>query len=290
VEIEVRHLRILSAIASAGSLNRAAVALGLTQPALTSQLQRIERRLGGRLFERDRGGAKATALGELVLARSLPVLAAIDELDRDVEQTTEFDASRLRVTVVPGRLAGRFIHDLRSLLPRTQITAEVRLSGFADLLETGRIELALVREPPEPTRHLLRHALIAVEPMSVAVSRAHPLAGREIQLSDLMLADWLVPDDGGRGLRSACADLGFTPRLTYAVDRAAGMELVRYGDAVSLIGATARAEPGVAVSPLAGTPLWEQYFLAWRDPGPMAGYAEELITLATSTYKGLCAC
>ncbi len=50
MELELRHLRTLRAIAEAGNLTRAATALGLAQPALSAQLRRIERALGGELF------------------------------------------------------------------------------------------------------------------------------------------------------------------------------------------------------------------------------------------------
>ena len=70
MDLELRHLRMICAIAEAGSVSRAASVLGLAQPALTAQLQRIERTLGGPLFERDRRGARPTAMGELVLSRA----------------------------------------------------------------------------------------------------------------------------------------------------------------------------------------------------------------------------
>ena len=50
VELEVRHLRAVCAIADHGSVHKAARQLGVTQPSLTTQLARIERALGGRLF------------------------------------------------------------------------------------------------------------------------------------------------------------------------------------------------------------------------------------------------
>ena len=56
MNLELRHLKVVCAIAETGSVTKAASLLGLAQPALTAQLQRIERTLGGPLFERDRRG------------------------------------------------------------------------------------------------------------------------------------------------------------------------------------------------------------------------------------------
>jgi DNA-binding transcriptional LysR family regulator len=82
MNLELRHLRVVCAIAETGSLTKAAAQLGLAQPALTAQLQRIERALGGPLFERDRRGARPTALGELVLVVPLVSSSVMDRLAR----------------------------------------------------------------------------------------------------------------------------------------------------------------------------------------------------------------
>ncbi|NEE49698.1 LysR family transcriptional regulator, partial [Streptomyces sp. SID8455] len=62
---------------------KAAATLGLAQPALSAQLRRIEKALGGTLFERDHTGARATPLGELVLERARVVLPAVSELQAE---------------------------------------------------------------------------------------------------------------------------------------------------------------------------------------------------------------
>ncbi|MFC4853381.1 helix-turn-helix domain-containing protein [Actinophytocola glycyrrhizae] len=58
MDLEVRHFRLVEAIAQAGSITKAASAPGVSQPFLTAQLQRIERRVGGPLFRRDRTGSQ----------------------------------------------------------------------------------------------------------------------------------------------------------------------------------------------------------------------------------------
>jgi len=80
MNLELRHLRVVCAIAETGSVTKAASQLGLAQPALTAQLQRIERAVSGPLFERDRRGARPTALGELVLSRARVLLPAMKGL------------------------------------------------------------------------------------------------------------------------------------------------------------------------------------------------------------------
>src|SRR5690606_12155672 len=99
MDLELRHLKIVSAVADARSVSKAPPSLGLEQPALTAQLKRIERVLGGALFHRDHTGARPTALGEFVLARARVLLPAARRLQ---EEATRFVNSadgerRLRV-------------------------------------------------------------------------------------------------------------------------------------------------------------------------------------------------
>ncbi|WP_137022905.1 LysR family transcriptional regulator, partial [Streptomyces albus] len=83
MDLELRHLKVVSAIAEAGSLTRAATGLGLAQPALSAQLKRMERALGGALFVRGPQGVRPTELGELVLERARVLVPAVAELQQE---------------------------------------------------------------------------------------------------------------------------------------------------------------------------------------------------------------
>ncbi|MYS53332.1 LysR family transcriptional regulator, partial [Streptomyces sp. SID6013] len=97
MELEVRHLRALCAIADAGSLHRAARQLGVAQPTLSTQLARIEQALGGPLFVRERTGCRPTPLGRTVLGRARPLLADMSTLVREARAAAAGGDSRLRV-------------------------------------------------------------------------------------------------------------------------------------------------------------------------------------------------
>ncbi|MBN3774052.1 LysR family transcriptional regulator, partial [Burkholderia sp. Se-20378] len=59
--MEIRHVRYFLAIVDTGSFTRAASELGIAQPALSQALNRMEKELGVRLFDRSRRGATLTA-------------------------------------------------------------------------------------------------------------------------------------------------------------------------------------------------------------------------------------
>src|SRR5262245_53823706 len=81
MSIDIRHIRLLLALAEERNFTRAAARLGIPQPALSNQLQRIERRLGVQLFSRTTRSVKLTAEGESLL----PHLVAVNRSMRQIE-------------------------------------------------------------------------------------------------------------------------------------------------------------------------------------------------------------
>src|SRR6201999_2875399 len=129
MNLELRHLRVVVAIAETGSVTKAASMLGLAQPALTPQLQRIERTLGGPLFERDRRGARPTALGELVLSRARVLLPAMKGLQDEAARlagsgTDDESMSRYRFGSIGGPVIGGLVSRLSETQPEAQITTQ----------------------------------------------------------------------------------------------------------------------------------------------------------------------
>jgi DNA-binding transcriptional LysR family regulator len=76
-DFNLRHLRALGEIRSHGSLNRAAEAAGLSQPALTQGLSKIERQLGQQLFHRTHDGMAPTAAGLALSERAERAFASL---------------------------------------------------------------------------------------------------------------------------------------------------------------------------------------------------------------------
>lgn len=81
-DLDLALLRSLVAAAHSGSLNRAAATLGLTQPAVSQQLRRLERALGAELLQRSTRGVALTSSGTVALRYAERVLALVDELER----------------------------------------------------------------------------------------------------------------------------------------------------------------------------------------------------------------
>lgn len=99
VDIEVRHLQALVAVAEAGTFGKAADALGYTQSAVSQQIASLERATGTAVFDRP-GGPKPvrlTAAGEVLLEHARTVLATLRIAEADIDAVTTGNRGRLRV-------------------------------------------------------------------------------------------------------------------------------------------------------------------------------------------------
>ncbi|CAM5727881.1 LysR family transcriptional regulator [Streptomyces fumanus] len=300
MELELRHLRTVRAIAEAGSLTRAATALGLAQPALSAQLKRIERALGGVLFERGRHGVRATPLGELVLERTRVVLPAVTELQREAARfaRTPRGPGHLRLGGTHGPLLGALLVRLADAAPDARVTTRTSWSErrLAALLAEGRLDFALAgtcgsAAPPGADGLVWRE--VAVDPVFVMLPARHPLSdATEIGLGELAGEDWAcVPGDGcfGDCFTAACARAGFTPRHLYETDPTALVHLVQAGRAAGLCRATFPATDGVVTRPLTGTPLAWRHLLGWHAGSRHADTAGTVLAEARLAHAGVAA-
>ena len=93
-----RGIRVVVAVADAGSFTGAAKALGIGQSAVSHAVARLEQALGVDLFERRRGGVSPTAVGAALVARVAPALAEIDAAVAAAIQTPADGAVTLSVS------------------------------------------------------------------------------------------------------------------------------------------------------------------------------------------------
>src|SRR4029453_16864185 len=98
MDLEVRHLQLVSAVADVGSLTRAGDRLHLTQSALSHQLRDIESRLGTALFLRVGKRLVLTPAGERLLASAREVLERLDRTETEIRQMAPDRAGLIRIT------------------------------------------------------------------------------------------------------------------------------------------------------------------------------------------------
>ncbi len=299
MELELRHLKVVCAVSDAGSVTKAAAILGLAQPALVAQLNRIEKSLGGPLFERDHRGVRSTALGDLVVARAqlmLPAMSGlIDEAGRLNHSEGAGRPSLVTIGSSTDAVLGRLIPALGDAYADLRVMTHVSRSAeeLAAMLADGRLDFAVVGmcgDAAPPAQPGLTWHTVTTDPVFVLLAADHELASRdEIDLSELAGVEWATAPVGGcftECFVTACARAGFVPHTFYEADSSSCVDLVASGAAVSLSQAS-RSLPGLVAIPLAETPLRWRHLIGWHAEGSLAGFSDEMVRLTTEAYRQL---
>lgn len=144
-------LTVLLAVAENGSVRRAAVALGRTQPAVSQAIQRLEAAVGFALLDRTSYRARLTERGETFLERARATVGHARELGRLASALSHGSEPRLRLAVHGAVPIDGWLHlleDLESCLPHTMTEIQVG-EGDAPMRRLMRDEadLAIVLHP-----------------------------------------------------------------------------------------------------------------------------------------------
>lgn len=269
MELEIRHLRAICAIGDAGSLSRAATQLGISQPSLTTLLQRVERLVGGKLFDRGRAGALPTALGTQMLQRARLLLVELEAFGSDM---TGRDGP-VRLGSVHMECVAPLYARLEEVLDDVTMVVDPSSTGLALSLANGHLDAAVIAVDEEQDlglpRGVAQRIVVPWVPVHIALPATHPLAAEgEVRLADLAGEAWIGPpgaEDGSlTALRAACRAAGYVPRIRFEMPSGAGRQLIAAGKAVQLVEPTSQGGPGVAVRPLAGAPMRMRLVFAWR--------------------------
>ncbi|MBZ4689300.1 MAG: LysR family transcriptional regulator [Cereibacter sp.] len=281
LNINLRHLRALHAVAEAGSFSAAAAALGIVPSALSEIVRQIEDSVGAALFDRSSRPATVTPLGQAFLDETGPLMLGLDRAVTRLRQTAGLEAGSLSIGASPSAISellapllAEFMRDHPALSCMLHDDIAERL---ARMVAEGQLDLAVagraLRSPDLRQRPILRDAF------GLACPADHPLvAAQEVQLADVA-AETLIgldPDSGASQLllqSGAVPRALLQPRIT-AYSTIAQLCLIRAGLGVGLLpqnAVTLFNDPRIRFVPLADLELWRTLYLiepAQRPPSP----------------------
>ena len=185
------QLKILQTIAVEGSFKKAATKLYISQPAVSLQIQNLERQLNTPIFYRDKRQARLTEAGQLLLNYSNRILNLCEETCRGLEEIQTLQsgiliigASQTTGTYLMPRLIGIFRHKYPQIAIELQVHSTRRIAwGVAK----GQIDLAIVGgEIPKNLQSTLDITSYAEDELALILPTSHPFASLEyIQKEDL---------------------------------------------------------------------------------------------------------
>jgi len=154
--MDLKRLRSFVAVADAGSVSGASAALGLSQPALSRQLDALEKSLGLELFEPAGRRLALTAAGEELLGDARDLIARAELLRERARSMRGGDVGLLKVAASPQMIESAFPAFLARYAER-QPQVRVRLVEAADAeqlvaIERGEVHLAVNVADADPSR------------------------------------------------------------------------------------------------------------------------------------------
>lgn len=196
------ELANLAHIVHSGSFARAAAELGVSQPALSKSIAKLERALGVRLLERKARGVVATVFGEALLRRALPVLADLRAAAQEIEALRGGAGGMVALGVAPA-VAANFMPALAEKVRKANRQVVLRVTeGLMEPLlggvRSGALDFAITtRVGAEAPDDLVVQPLFE-DVFVVCCAASHPLARkRKVSAEDLAGLCWvLAPRDG----------------------------------------------------------------------------------------------
>ncbi|MBH1934824.1 LysR family transcriptional regulator [Streptomyces sp. AV19] len=225
----LRQLQYLVTIVDSGSFTRAAERLHVSQPALSRQLQSLERTCGGPLVERGSRPVLLTPLGRAVLPHARATLAEVDRANSAAQRVSGNQRLELRVAtlysvsfgVLPPALAAWRRERPDTLL---SLTEQLHVGDLQEAMTTGEADVA-VGPPPSDWQGPVFP--LGSEEFVVVLGADDPLLrrpGPHIRLTELAGHEWLhytAPNGLARILDCACANAGFQPRVAVQTQQTA---------------------------------------------------------------------
>jgi DNA-binding transcriptional LysR family regulator len=260
MDLNLRDIRALIAVADAGSFTRAAERLHLSQPALTVQIRRLEEAVGARLFDRNSRHVALTPAGRELLPLLQKSLRDMETVLRDARALGIGESGTIRLACLPTFAASvlpELIRALKRDVPRAAFQIRDGVASLVNaLVRSEEADIGVTGgDVPDPLLEVL-HA--GVDRLVVVCPKTHALAKqRRIVLKDLLRTPLVLtaPETSVRAVVDAALSTAEgTPEIacepTYMMTAVA---MVRGGLGVTILPQSARevrAEPGLIARPI----------------------------------------
>jgi DNA-binding transcriptional LysR family regulator len=277
--MELRHLRYFVGVAEEQHFGRAAERLRVAQPALSRQIQDLEREMGFLLFDRLPRGVRLSAAGKLFLTDARRILQDVDEAKRRAERIALGKAGTLRIGIGTAVSWHGLVVDSFREFRRRQPDAELELHHLlsvhqVEAILSGRLDAGFAASLT-PWHKDLAHWEFAQDRMLLAVPKGHPLTKREgIRLRDLRdmpfvwFPRWVNPVIYDR-MMLACARGGLSaPRIVQeATDRDTNLGLVQCRIGIAWMTESTRwhCPRGIVLLPVVDMNVRLPFNLIWKE-------------------------
>ncbi len=279
--MELRQMKSFVVVAEELHFGRAAERLHIAQPAVTAQIQSLEREMGVQLFVRSTRRVQLTDAGRLFHEHCLRILRDVDRSSALVQAAAGRDIARITIGTIHPATFGvlpKFLSRISSRYPDIRIHIHNgSTDGIVREIERGQINLGFIR--PIEKIGSLRWQAITREKWQLALAFDNPLCQKDtITLDDLRrqrIISFLRSSQSysQQYFDEKFSEYGLQDQIAYTCnDTLAMLALVSAGVGVGFVPEWVASTPGrnFQLRPVEGVDLWIGLGLAWSTEDPTA--------------------
>jgi DNA-binding transcriptional LysR family regulator len=286
--MELRQLAYFAMVSEEANFTRAAQRLGVAQPAVSTQIQRLERELGQPLLDRSQRAVQLTAAGDAALPHAKAALAAVLDVQRAVDEVRQLVRGTIRIgTVISHSMdIPALVAQFHARYPAVEITMVTNDSeALIDALRFGQLDLAAVATGAGDRPEGIAMQTVTDEIIGATVSREHELASQSAitlqELRDIPLIAQPAGTEIRRQLERACRRAGFVPHVAFEVSTPSeSADLAALGLGVAIMRQSLSRQRHDLHELSIRPALRAHLAVAWRAVGPINPAAQALITMA----------
>ena len=243
-QLEIRHFRYFLALAESLHFRKAAEKLYISQPALTRQIQQMEKLMGLQLFTRNNKQVALTPAGHFLRQELQTILQQINRVHEQAQQIAEGVAGSIQIGYVGSAMQNIFpqlLPEFKRQLPGIQFSfQELDNKKQVDSLLSRELDLGFVRLQQVPASLKLRP--VWQEHFALVVPKDFPLDQRsfknftQLQSTPFILFEESYSPSYYTTVMSIFADAGFSPLVSHKTVHANTIfRLVEHGFGLSIV-------------------------------------------------------
>jgi LysR family hydrogen peroxide-inducible transcriptional activator len=283
-----RALQYFVKLAELKHFSRAANACFVSQPTLSTQVQKLEDELGVTLVERAPRKIMLTPIGEDIAHRAKHVLRDIEHIKDAARRSRDPETGTIKLGIFPTLAPYLLPHVIPCICQRypelrLQL-AEEKTEDILNMLDQGRLDAGLLATPVEEPG--MEMEILFEEPFVIAMPAAHPLSDKQsISLKDLEGEELLLLEEGHclrQHALEVCALAGAHERVDFhATSMETLRQMVAANAGVTLMPVLSVKPPipsidNIALRPFDPPAPSRTIALVWRNSSPLDGFLRKL--------------
>jgi DNA-binding transcriptional LysR family regulator len=298
--MDIRNLKSVLAVMETGSLNKASVQLGVSQPALTKSIQRLEAMLGVPLFTRETRGMRPTAyaetLSDFARATCVGLEQSINEI-RALKDGLSGTVSICGPPLIAGYLFPNAIIRATTDFPNLKVRIIEQIDNLFESLLDGEFDLLAATVTSQASRYGLNCLSMFKEDLVVIARRGHPVTRMKSPTAkQLSSFKWVLSNPGNLHRQRLeqffeMANVPFPRAVAETSSPALIKSLVLGSDCIALMarmGAHSDLQTGALDYVKINSPLMTRSIgLLWRSSHPLSAGAKHMINIIKTICRDL---